>query len=1345
MLSCACFGNSRRKKAEGFNTSPQEHTGNENHANLDHTDHDHVGHDHVDHDHADHDLADQDHVDQDYVDQDHVDQDHVDQDHVDQDHGDQDHPIQHKHNESLAGEGQDSGKSIVQELWKAAFRNLEDENGTLMKKFKELMKLELKDLDPAKSTHLNAEEDWNLMEAFVSSQVPHALDPAKGKVLNGLDQAFRILRGIIDLINEPIKLAPQAAVPWAGVNIAVTVISNPLLERKANLDGLQAAFDKLNWYREIAADLFQSEEAGHTILRQRDLLKIKMVDYFQKLLLYQIRSILLLHTNKVLVAIRGVAKFDNWEQQLKEIKEAETELDSRIEQYQNRREREEKEQRQKEETRNMCLNALEVPDPKYDKRRILQDKGGLVPSCCDWIREEQQLEQRSFLNWINDPEKSIFWITGKAGKGKTMLVCDLIQGLEETLHKGPLFYTFCEISKSQSADYNATTLRGLIYTIASQHPSLTHYIRAEWDKNHSLFKDVNARLKSYDILKAILVDDVMNGTIIFVDALDECGNDLDLLLDLITTISNIKWVVSSRSNTNLIDEKLSNSPQCQKVSLDELGDLVTTAVAIYIEKQVHDLKQIKKYTDDDSLNIRRYLMKHAEGTFLWVALACKELWDPDTDDDALEVLNSLPRGLDAMYERMMGKIQTAKKERTRLFEIILSVNLVVSRSITIDEFLLLVKSSKKLNLFKDARHLQQMTEKCGYFFTISHGDNALSSSGNFINFVHKSAKDYLLENRSEKVPLPGLNYDIFQRCLEQMSEHLRRDMLDLKHPGAIPTKEHPALKRLNRIEYACTCWAEHIDCNNHVDNTCKEYGNSIQDFLSNHFLCWIEALSLLGKLSAGAMALQKLKDFAAEIWDLLSEQSVFDFDNFVDGLQGVGISRDGETIVIITDSEEAYLWDLKKKTNFKLDGSYSTPLIFSNDSKLLAMQATWDDEIWVWDIDSRKIIRKFEGHDDIVRSMAFSPDSRFLASNTGDRGNPGEDYTKIWDINTVNLELTDVVEHEEKTNAISHVSFSKEGKWLAVVSEDSGIDLWDNSGTFICRVSDQEDVRCISFSWDSMKLAFGTVDGICGIANISPKPDTLDTSSRKLIPEGGSTVTSLSFSRDDMLLAAVVIDRIRFFNIETGKYCQTQHPKPNEDEYFGHYREDPHICAVNFYKNSLAVSIAENGNAQMWNTVTGECLKEFRAESPKNIYGMVSAAIDVRLYQDSLQLISTSEPEGWKLYITDVETERRVQISETCATDFIEFALNSNNIISTRCGNIDLNQLDLNGDQHTFKATGIIIHGYGLGDDWIQKDGKPIIWLPPEYRMYWGRYSIGNSQIAIATISGRFVLIDFAE
>ncbi|KAK4194663.1 hypothetical protein QBC40DRAFT_353105 [Triangularia verruculosa] len=89
-----------------------------------------------------------------------------------------------------------------------------------------------------------------------------------------------------------------------------------------------------------------------------------------------------------------------------------------------------------------CLADLRSTDPRLDKKRIEEAKGGLVTNAYRWI-----LDNPDFNRWRNLPESRLFWIKGDPGKGKTMLLCGIIKELEEATitdrHCCNLAYFFC--------------------------------------------------------------------------------------------------------------------------------------------------------------------------------------------------------------------------------------------------------------------------------------------------------------------------------------------------------------------------------------------------------------------------------------------------------------------------------------------------------------------------------------------------------------------------------------------------------------------------------------------------------------------------------------------------------------------------------------------------------------------------------------------------------------------------------------------------------------------------------------------------------------------------------------
>src|SRR4051812_10803338 len=70
---------------------------------------------------------------------------------------------------------------------------------------------------------------------------------------------------------------------------------------------------------------------------------------------------------------------------------------------------------------NRCLEALRITDPRHDKARIEGDKGGLLDDVYQWV-----LHNGEFLQWRHNEQNRLLWVRGDPGKGKTMLLCGII-------------------------------------------------------------------------------------------------------------------------------------------------------------------------------------------------------------------------------------------------------------------------------------------------------------------------------------------------------------------------------------------------------------------------------------------------------------------------------------------------------------------------------------------------------------------------------------------------------------------------------------------------------------------------------------------------------------------------------------------------------------------------------------------------------------------------------------------------------------------------------------------------------------------------------------------------------
>jgi hypothetical protein len=154
----------------------------------------------------------------------------------------------------------------------------------------------------------------------------------------------------------------------------------------------------------------------------------------------------------------------------------------------------------------------------------------------------------------------------------------------------------------------------------------------------------------------------------------------------------------------------------------------------------------------------------------------------------------------------------------------------------------------------DLEDLERIINMCGSFLTIREY---------YVYFIHQSAKDYLNKNTSALVFPAGhskIHYDMFSRSLDALSKTLQRDMYNLQDPGSA-MKDVPDPDPLASIRYSSVFWVDHL-CeadDQSLDERNKTFDDwAIFAFLKEHFLHWLESLSLICKLPDGVLSIRKL-------------------------------------------------------------------------------------------------------------------------------------------------------------------------------------------------------------------------------------------------------------------------------------------------------------------------------------------------------------------------------------------------------------------------------------------------------------------------------------------------------
>ncbi|KEY71668.1 hypothetical protein S7711_09702, partial [Stachybotrys chartarum IBT 7711] len=438
----------------------------------------------------------------------------------------------------------------------------------------------------------------------------------QASVKQGIDEGLQVWKTVKGTVDKAVQMTPEAAVAWAGVCLGLEILSNPITEARENREGITYVLSRMEWYWKLVSLLLDENTSAQSTADLRGQLRQNIEQLYEKLLLYQMRSIRLYYRNWAIGIGRDLLKIDDWAGQLSDIQNAESAVQRDMEQYNTEESKtrlrelsdtantmqkslqginsaiqdqaEQQDNWRKDDKYEQIMKDLRKTDPRDDKTRIQDAKGGLLRDSYRWI-----LEHDHFRKWRSDKRSQLLWIKGDPGKGKTMLLCGIIDELEKESDQC-LSYFFCQATDARLNNATAV-LRGLIYLLVARKPSLISHVQEKYDHaGKQAFEDGNAWEALSRILISIINDPSLDGATLVIDALDECKTNRHKLLDFLVRPSRVKWVVSGR-NWQDIEERLGSAEHRIWLQLELNQNSILKAVDNYIDFKVDELAGLKKY------------------------------------------------------------------------------------------------------------------------------------------------------------------------------------------------------------------------------------------------------------------------------------------------------------------------------------------------------------------------------------------------------------------------------------------------------------------------------------------------------------------------------------------------------------------------------------------------------------------------------------------------------------------------------------------------------------------------------------------------------------------------------
>ncbi|KAK5992534.1 Vegetative incompatibility protein HET-E-1 [Cladobotryum mycophilum] len=789
-----------------------------------------------------------------------------------------------------------------------------------------------------------------------------------------------------------------------------------------------------------------------------------------------------------------------------------------------------------------CIRDLRNTDPRDDKTRIEETKGGLLKDSYCWI-----LENDDFQEWKDNRNHRLLWIKGDPGKGKTMLLCGIINEMESLKVDYTISYFFCRASETGLNSATAV-LRGIIYLFIIQRPSLISHVQEKYQvSGKRLFEDVNSWVALSKILLAMLKDPSLTNAMLVIDGLDECTEDLPCLMSFISQAScshNAKWIVSSR-NWPDIEQRLEVVSRKVRLCLELNEDALSTAVQAYVRYKVQRLSQNKKFDDKMRRNIEQRLITRADNTFLWVALVCQRL-EEVAKWQVLRTIEDIPVGLNEFYAQMMGRIENLGNEISRLCQQVLRTVILAYRPLDLEELGQLSDFSEDVQ--SDIDSIEEIVKMCGSFLIIRNGT---------VYIIHQSAKDYLCKST---FVLPGgmeqEQYFMSKRLLSILLAPgaLKRDLYNLHSPGfLIQDVSPPAPNPLTPIRYACVYWINHLDSS--VPSRNPTYNDqSIESlliqFFERKFLYWLECLSLLQSVSEGVTSLQKLEALCVTLglqnvreiaWDanrfILAHQELIELAPLQVYASALIFSPTCSKIRQFYKKEELDWISLEPAEEnwsplFQFFSQYpeerelynvASCVTFSVNGRYIGW-ATPFGVVYVWDTFSTiwptELYTQIDTKPGIVKSIDFSGNYRRVMANC-------ENICFVWDLNTNDRIGTFDFGYRYLSG---HAILSHNGSQLALMTEAT-LTFWDIATNACIRTMDfSGSIESAIFLESHLRLATASKDNRIEVVEV-----TLDTytGTSLLTTEHTARLEWVRLSPDGQRVYSLTKSEVKIWDVRT--------------------------------------------------------------------------------------------------------------------------------------------------------------------------------------------------------------------
>lgn len=880
-------------------------------------------------------------------------------------------------------------------------------------------------------------------------------------------------------------------------------------------------------------------------------------------------------------------------------------------------------------------------------REALFDSHAQKHTACHPSTREALLQQ--IRDWARGPDsKSIFWLQGMAGTGKSTISCTIADWLcsqapKDDVQLGATFFFERGENDRASAHFLFPTI---VHQLAQKIPGLDILVAEAVGHNPDISSKNPAEQFKVLIRQPLqqlapILDRPIH--VIVIDALDECKTDeivqMQRLLSEIPTFQNVRLrlFLTSRPEIPIQQSFRGLLPDAhQVVVLHEVPRaIIHHDILVYLRAAFTTIR-----TDFNSLplldeplpenwpgnDILRDLTDMAVPLFIVAATIHRFVYDfgplqPDPQERLAVVLQSRKLGhlssLMQIYLPVLGYLTPPPAGETDLAynkELYGEFKTIIGSIVTLAEPLSRNALAQLLNLPSKiiARHMRPL-------YSVLQIPSAADDP---VRILHLSFAEFLtntnISDRPFAVNSKVTHSMLFNKCIELLSRSgsrgLRENICHLKFPGQSRHDLSPAQVDEHlppEMQYACRYWVHHAQQSQHVirDN------GIIHTFFRQHFLHWLEALSLMSCLAIAIKDIGKLQLLVTgSACNEVTDSKPIDSNLY----------REGSTHIkdLLEDARRFILTNRYVCEQAPLQ-LYSSSLIFAPWKSIVREECSkmpgWVERTPKFSSDSLNWgpeIQVLEGHNGGLWDATLSPDGTLLASASDDES------VRLWDMST-GQEVQKLEGHKSSVSAV--VFASMDGSILASSSWDSTVRLWDiKSGNEVQKPKrfDGRQVSPVVCSPDKALLACSYGEQPSNGDMILVWKTATGQEMHKLEENDVSAhVRCLAFSSDGAVLASASETVVSLWSLSTGQ-C-TRKLDIGDD-----------VWAVAFSPNTNVLALGTKLVIRLWDTAAGQELRKLEGHTGR----VLSVAFSPL---DSSRLVSASDDNTVRIW--DINSDQEIQ------------------------------------------------------------------------------------------------------